>query len=119
MCIEYWFVLHFYNLDGQPIPMKNDSHSQAQIYLVNRAIELYNKNAPVKVKPYDNESKTVEEDFFDLMMAIHPETHNQRLLDAYNRSKTIHETKRNQGAEFAESVTTMYELMKEIGVVKE
>ena len=119
MCIEYWFVLHFYNLDGQQIPMKNDSHSQAQIDLVNRAIELYNKNAPVKVKPYDNESKTVEEDFFDLMMAIHPETHNQRLVDAYNRAKTIHETKRNQGAEFAESVTTMYELMKELGVVRE
>ena len=55
----------------------------------------------------------------DLMMAIHPETHNQRLLDAYNRAKTIHETKRNQGAEFAESVTTMYELMKELGVVRE
>ena len=46
------------------------------------------------------------------MMAIHPETHNQRLLDAYNRAKIIHETKRNQGAEFAESVTTMYELIK-------
>ena len=119
MCIEYWFVLHFYNLDGQPIPMKNDSHSQAQIDLVNRAIELYNRNAPVKVKPYDSESKAVEEDFFDLMMAIHPETHNQRLVDAYNRAKAIHETKKNQGAEFAESVTTMYELMKELGVVKE
>ena len=33
--------------------------------------------------------------------------------------KIIHETKKNQGAEFAESVTTMYELMKELGVVKE
>lgn len=29
MCIEYWFLFHFYNLDGQPIPMKNNSHSQA------------------------------------------------------------------------------------------
>jgi hypothetical protein len=33
--------------------------------------------------------------------------------------KIIHETKKNQGAEFAESVTTMYELMKELGVVRE
>ena len=119
MCIEYWFLLHFYNLDGQPIAMKNDSYSQAQINLVNRAIELYNRNAPVNVKPYDSESKTVEEDFFDLMMAFHPETHNQRLADAYNRAKAISETKKNQGAEFAESVTTMYELMKELGVVRE
>ena len=61
----------------------------------------------------------MEEDFFDLMMAIHPETHNQRLVDAYNRAKAIHETKKAQGAEFTESVTTLYELMKELGVVKE
>ena len=99
--------------------MKNDSHSQAQIDLVNRAIELYNRHAPVKVKPYDSGSKAVEEDFFDLLMAIHPETHNQRLVDAYNRAKTIHETKKAQGAEFTESVTTLYELMKELGVVRE
>ena len=117
MCIEYWFALHFYNMDGQPIPMKGNSHSQAQIDLVNRAIELYNKKALVKVKPYDCESKAVEEDFFDLMMAIHPETHNQRLVDAYNRAKAIHEAKKSIGAEFTESVTTMYELMKELGVI--
>lgn len=119
MCIEYWFVLHFYDMDGQPIPMKGFSHSQAQIDLVNKAIELYNKKASVKVKLYDSESKTVEEDFFELMMAFHPETHNQRLVDAYNRAKAIHETKKVQGAEFTESVTTMYELIKELGVIKE
>lgn len=119
MCIEYWFVLHFYDMDGQPIPMKGFSHSQSQIDLVNKAIELYNKKALVKVKLYDSESKAVEEDFFELMMAFHPETHNQRLVDAYNRAKAIHETKKVQGAEFTESVTTMYELIKELGVIKE
>lgn len=119
MCIEYWFVLHFYDMDGQPIPMKGFSHSQAQIDLVNKAIELYNKKASVKVKLYDSESKAVEEDFFELMMAFHPETHNQRLVDAYNRAKAIHETKKVQGAEFTESVTTMFELIKELGVIKE
>lgn len=117
MCIEYWFVLHFYDLDGQPIPMKGGSHSRAHIDLINRAIELYNRKAPVKVKSYDIEGKTVEEDFFDLMMAIHPETHNSRLVDAYNRAKAIHEMKKAQGAEFVESVTTVYELMKELGMV--
>ena len=119
MNIEYWFALHFYDLDGQPIPMKGDSHSQAQIDLVNKAIELYNKKAPVKVKLYNCESKNVEEDFFDLLMSINPETHQSRLMDAYYRAKTIHETKKAQGAEFMESVTTVYELMKELGVVKE
>jgi hypothetical protein len=53
------------------------------------------------------------------MMAIHPETHNQRLVDAYNRAKAIHEAKKSIGAEFTESVTTIYELMKELGVIKE
>lgn len=119
MCIEYWFALHFYDLDGQPIPMKGDSHSQAQIDLINRAIELYNKKAPVKVKPYDCEGKNVEEDFFDLLMSINPETHQPRPVDAYYRAKKIHEMKKAQGAEFMESVTTMYELMKELGVVIE
>lgn len=119
MCIEYWFALHFFALEGQPIPMKGDSHSQAQSDLVNRAIELYNKKAPVKVKLYDCESKKVEEDFFDLLMSINPETHRPRPVDAYHRAKTIHETKKAQGAEFMESVTTMYELMKELGVVTE
>lgn len=119
MCIEYWFALHFFDLDGRPIPMKGDSHSQAQINLVNRAIELYNKKAPVKVKPYDCESKNVEEDFFDLLMSINPDTHHPRPVDAYCRAKKIHEMKKAQGAEFVESVTTMYELMKELGVVTE
>ena len=119
MCIEYWFALHFFDLDGQPISMKGDSHSQEQIDLLNRAIELYNKKALVKVKPYDCESKKVEEDFFDLMMSINPETHRPRSVDAYYRAKMIHETKKDQGAEFMESVTTIYELMKELGVVTE
>ena len=117
MCIEYWFVLHFYDMDGQSIPMKGNSHSQAQIDLVNKAISLYNRNAPVKVELYDCGSKVVKEDFFDLMMAINPTTNNQRLVDACNRAKEIHNKKKNQGCEFTESVTTLYELMKELGVV--
>jgi len=41
----------------------------------------------------------------------------ERLVDAYNRAKAIHEAKKSIGAEFTESVTTMYELMKELGVI--
>lgn len=118
MCIEFWFALHFFDLVGQPIGMKGSSHSQALIDIVNRAIEQYNRKALVKVNPYDRGRKVVEEDFFDLMMAINPETHNKRLMDAFNRAKAIHETKKQQGAEFTESVTTMYELLQELGIIE-
>lgn len=119
MCIEYWFALHFFALDGSAIPMRGNSHSQAQIEMVNSAIEQYNRKAVVKVKPYDRSSKVVGEDFFELMMAIHPETHRQRIIDAYERAKSIHEEKKAQGAEFRESATTVYELMKNLGVIEE
>ncbi len=36
MCIEYWFLLHFQNQDGSPIPMIGDSHSKAQIQTINK-----------------------------------------------------------------------------------
>ena len=119
MCVEYWFVLHFFEHDGKAIPQKGDSHSAAQIDMINRAIELYNRTAQVKVTPYDGSGKMVEEDFFDLMMSISPETHQHRILDAYARAKRMHVSKKEQGAEFRESVTTMYELLKELGVVTE
>lgn len=53
------------------------------------------------------------------MLAVDPQTHNRRILDAYDRAKAIHTKKKVNGAEFCESVTTMYEFLKEIGVVKE
>ena len=52
-------------------------------------------------------------------MAVNPVTKRQRILDAYARAKTIHQTKCSQGGEWRESVTTMYELMRELGVVTE
>lgn len=117
MCIEYWFLLHFISHDGSPIPMKGDSHSKAQIDLINKAIGEYNKSAKAKVKDYEADSKKVEEDFFDLMMAVNPTTNNRRIVDACRRAEAIHTAKKGDGAEFKESVTTMYELIREIGVV--
>ena len=120
MCIEYWFVLHFYNHNGDPIPLRNDSHSQAQIDMINLFIKNHNKESKgMTVKLYDEGSKMVEEDFFDLMMEIDPGTHHSRIIDAYFRAKSIHSDKKGKGAEFNESVTTMYELMKELGVISE
>lgn len=121
MCIEYWFMLHFYDHDGSPIPIRNNSHSQAQIEEINRYIKKYNKgkSSQDQVKEYDINSKMVEEDFFELMMAIDPITNNRRIVDAYKRAKDIHAFKKNNGAEFRESVTTIYDLLAQIGVIKD
>lgn len=118
MCIEYWFLLHLINHDGSSIPLKGNSHSQAHIDIINDFIGKYNKKAIKKVIPYDCGSKTVEDDFFDLMMAINPATHNRRIEDACQQAYTIHQCKRKNGTEFSESVTTMYELLVELGTVK-
>jgi len=49
MCIEYWFVLHFYDMDGQPIPMKGFSHSQAQIDLVEKTVDIHPPKTVISV----------------------------------------------------------------------
>lgn len=118
MCIEYWFMLHFYNHGGTAIPLKGNSHSKAQIDEINKFIKKYNKSNDASVKLYNDESKIVEEDFFDLMLAIDPTTHQHRIVDACQRARAIHQTKKSSGAEFLESGTTMYELMEELGTVR-
>lgn len=119
MCIEYWFMLHFVDHDGAPIPLEGNSHSQAQINRINRSIKAHNRATGQNVQLYDVDTKKVEEDFFELMMAIDPVTHNRRVIDACNRAKSIHKRKKQDGAEFSESVSNMYELMIELGVVIE
>lgn len=119
MCIEYWFMLHFADHDGTPIPLEGDSHSQAQINRINQSIKAFNRANEQNVQLYDVDSKKVEEDFFELMMAIDPVTHNRRIIDACNRAKSLHKRKKQDGAEFSESVTNMYELLLELGVVIE
>ena len=119
MCIEYWFMLHFVDHDGTPIPLEGDSHSQAQINRINQSIKAFNRANEQNVQLYDVECKKVEEDFFELMMAIDPVTHNRRIINACNRAKSLHKRKKQDGAEFSESVTNMYELLLELGVVIE
>ncbi len=118
MCIEYWFLLHFYDHDGRAIPMRGSSHSSAQIYMINDFIKKYNKKAPCQVAEYDSGSKKIEEDFFDLMMAIDPASKKSRIVMAFERAQKIHEAKKSNGAEFSESVTTIYELLLQLGVVE-
>ena len=52
------------------------------------------------------------------MLASDPSTKKSRIVTAFERAKEIHETKVADGAEFAESVTTMYELMLALGVIE-
>ena len=118
MCIEYWFLLHFYNHDGSAIPLIGDSHSAAQIKMINDFIKKYNKKAKSPVADYDSGNKKVEEDFFDLMMADDPVSKKTRIVSAFERAKIIHENKIAIGAEFHESVTTIYELLLELGVIE-
>ena len=70
------------------------------------------------VAEYDAGSKKVEEDFFDLMMAIDPVINKSRIVSAFERAKIIHENKIAISAEFHESVTTIYELLLELGVIE-
>lgn len=117
MCIEYWFDLHFIEHDGKPIPMVDNSHSKAQINIINDFIKKYNKTAKTKVKLYDDESKNVEADLFDLMLSVNPVTKNRRIVDAYKQAEAHHLRKKQAGCEFSESVTTIYELLRELGVI--
>lgn len=117
MCIEYWFMLHFYNHSGEQIPMIGNSHSEAQIREINRFIKKYNKQAKIPVREYSIASKKIEEDFFDLMLAVDPITHKRRIVSAYERAKSIYDRKKVDGAEMSESVTTIFELLERLGSI--
>ncbi len=60
----------------------------------------------------------MEEDFFDHMMADDPVNKKSRIVLAFERAKAIHEAKKANGAESRESVTTIYELLFELGVIE-
>lgn len=118
MCIEYWFMLHFEDHDASPIPLTGDSHSQTQIDRINRYIKRLNRGLKTPVKEYDSNSKCVEEDFYDLMLAVNKDTGNRRIIDAVIRAKNIYDRKLADGAETQESVTTIYQLLIALGAIK-
>lgn len=118
MCIEYWFMLHFYEHDGGKIPQQGNSHSAAQIKRINDFINNYNKKTSSPIAKYDSDSKNVGDDFLDLMLAIDPVSHKRRIVLAFERAKAIHERKKKEGAEPQESVTTIYELLWELGTIE-
>ena len=52
------------------------------------------------------------------MLAVDPITHKRRIVKAYELAKHRHEAKKANGAEFQESVTTIYELLSALGVIE-
>lgn len=81
-------------------------------------IKKFNRTAIRPVKLYDSSSKNVEEDFFDLLMAIDPLSRKRRIVNALDRACSIHLHKRSINKEFSESVTTLYELLIALGVFR-
>ena len=63
-------------------------------------------------------ASSVNDDFYDLMLAINKDTGNRRIVDAVIRAKAMHERKVADGAETQESVTTIYELLIALGAIK-
>lgn len=98
--------------------MKGSSHSKAQIDIINKHILQYNRRSTSPVNLYDENSKEINDDFFDVLMAEDGITHNRRIIDAFERAKGIHENKFANGAEYRESVTTIYKLMEELGTIQ-
>lgn len=90
--------------------MKGSSHSKAQIDIINKHIVQYNRKRVAHVNLYDENSKEINDDFFDVLMAEDGITHNRRIIDAFERAKAIHKSKLTNGAEYRESVTTIYEV---------
>lgn len=119
MCFEYWFLLHFYDHNGSPIPMFGKSHSAAHINMINKFVKNYNKQYNKHIAEYASDGKNVKDDFFDLMLAVDSVTQKRRIVTAFERAQKIHSTKKETVVETTESVTTIYELLFELGVIKE
>ncbi len=52
------------------------------------------------------------------MLAIDPISKKRRIILAFERAKAIHEAKKANDAETCESVTTIYELLYELGAIE-
>lgn len=89
-----------------------------KIITENLFLVQYNRKRVAHVNLYDENSKEINDDFFDVLMAEDGITHNRRIIDAFERAKAIHKSKLANGAEYRESVTTIYELMEELGTIQ-
>ncbi len=123
MCIEYWILLHFCNHNGSHIYQNCDtSHSARIITMINDEIDKCNKSRKFKLSPYSKSNEWLDKnfDFFledNLANPLNFLEPKPRIVEAFVRAKKIHENKIAKGNEFAESVTTFYQLLEYLGVV--
>jgi RloB-like protein len=99
---EYWLILHFENHQGGAMH-RNDYDAKINQHLL-----------PFEIK-YDGEnSKIVEEQFFDIMNAIDAKTGEKRVNLAIKRAKSIYENIETTSFAAAESSTTVFKLVEEL-----
>ena len=100
---EYWLLLHFKDHQG---------------HAMNRSVycrELNNLMGKIKTGVlYDEKSKTITDDIFELLNSINQTTGKNRMNEAYNRAKAIADYKIQNETPWEESVTYVYELIKSL-----
>ena len=99
---EYWLVLHFEDHQGGAMH-RDDYHEKLNTYLAPHGLF------------YDGEaSKTVENGFFDLMMATDPRTKLRRVDVAIQRAARIFNARDQKSPAAEESSTAVFKLVVEI-----
>ena len=101
--VEYWFILHFKDHQGQAMDRKDYAVE------LNRLMDGVQKGVF-----YDSASKTVTDDMFDLFESINPASGLPRRQEAYDRASRIFAEKSAGGAPYEESVTTLHCLVGSI-----
>lgn len=98
---EYWLILHFEDHQGSPLDRKD------YITKINKHLK--------KFKIQYDKSKTINQDFFDLLMS-NTQKNQKRVELAIDRAKKIHQNfEKNQvKPSKAESSTTVYLLVEEL-----
>lgn len=99
---EYWLLLHF--LDHQGGAM----HRRQYDARINECLEPYNLR-------YDGrKSKRISTDFFDLLLAIDPQTRRRRIDQAITRAERLFGIYDHTSPALEESSTTLFRVVKEI-----
>ncbi|MBO0939234.1 RloB domain-containing protein [Fibrella sp. HMF5335] len=99
---EYWLLLHF--LDHQGGAM----HRQQYDARLNECL------APYGVQYEGRKSKRISTDFFDLMLAIDPQTRRRRIDQAITRAERVFDQYDHRSPAIEESSTTVFRVVKEI-----
>lgn len=95
--IEFWFIIHFMDHQGGAMDRKE------YVKKLNSILAKLDPKNPIK---YDPDSKTISEDFFNVLY--------KNIQIAYDRADRIYQYKLDQGKPTEESVTTIHKLIKSI-----